>query len=53
MFAIFINLFGMGNGLAKLNGLNYAVWSGQIQFQLGVMDLDLALVCDKKPYNYY
>ena len=33
--------------MVKLNGLNYAYWSERIQFQLGVMDLDLALVCDK------
>ena len=37
----------MGNGLIRLNGLNYADWSKQIQFQLGVMDLDLAIVSEK------
>ena len=50
MFAVSTNLFGMGiNGLVKFNGLNYADWFEQIQFQLGIMDLDLAMVCDEKP----
>ena len=39
-------MFAIGNGLIKFNGLNYADWSEQIQFQLGVMDLDLAIVYD-------
>ena len=39
-------MFAIGNGLIKFNGLNYADWSEQIQFQLGVMDLDLAIVSD-------
>ncbi|XP_057451192.1 uncharacterized protein LOC130743094 [Lotus japonicus] len=36
-------------GVIKFNGLNYADWSEQIQFQLGYMDLDLAIVTDEKP----
>ena len=38
----------MGNGLIGFNGLDYVDWSEQIQFQLSVMDLDLAIV-SKKP----
>ncbi|KAF7815002.1 uncharacterized protein G2W53_028971 [Senna tora] len=37
----------MGNGLLKFNGMNYADWSEQIQFRLGAMDLDLAIVSEK------
>ncbi|KAI5388380.1 hypothetical protein KIW84_074175 [Lathyrus oleraceus] len=35
--------------MTKFNGLNYADWSEMIQFQLGVMDLDMALIMDEKP----
>lgn len=35
--------------MVKFNGLNYVDWSEQIQFLLGVMDLDLAIVSDEKP----
>ncbi|KAF7814761.1 UBN2 domain-containing protein [Senna tora] len=44
---IFTNLFAVGNGLLKFNGMNYVDWSEQIQFQLGAMDLDLAIVSEK------
>ncbi|KAJ1434123.1 gag-polypeptide of LTR copia-type [Sesbania bispinosa] len=44
-----MNLFGLGNGVVKFTGLNYADWSEQIQFQLGVFDLDLAIVMDEMP----
>ena len=37
----------MGNGLIGFNGLIYADWSEQIRFQLGFMDLDLAIVSEK------
>ena len=37
----------MGNGLIKFNGLNYADWSEHIQFQLDVMDLEMAIVSKK------
>ena len=30
-----------------LNGLNYSEWHEQVQFHLGVMDLDFALLNDK------
>ncbi|KAJ1434267.1 hypothetical protein SESBI_05616 [Sesbania bispinosa] len=44
-----MNLFGLGNGVVKFTGLNYADWSEQIQFQLGMFDLDLAIVMDEMP----
>ena len=45
-FAV-INTFGLGNGVVKFNGLNYAEWSEQIQFQLGVLYLYETLINDK------
>ena len=42
-----MNMFALGNGLIKFNGLNYAEWSEQVQFQLGVMSLDMAIVSDR------
>ncbi|KAI5422733.1 hypothetical protein KIW84_045956 [Lathyrus oleraceus] len=41
-------MFALGNTMTKFNGLNYADWSEKIQFQLGVMDLDMALIMDDK-----
>lgn len=37
----YTNMFAFGYGLTKFNGMNCVEWSEQIQFQLGVMDLDL------------
>ena len=31
----------------KYNGLNFFEWCEQVQFHLGVLDLDLALLTDK------
>lgn len=36
------------NGFVKFNSFNYAEWVGQIQFQLSVMNLDLALTTEQK-----
>ena len=36
------------SGFVKFNGFNYAEWAEQIQFQLGVMNLDLALAMEQK-----
>ncbi|KAL2318813.1 hypothetical protein Fmac_032689 [Flemingia macrophylla] len=49
LFAASMNLFALGNSVVKFNGLNYADWSEQIQFQLGIYDLDLAIVMDEAP----
>ncbi|XP_058761385.1 uncharacterized protein LOC131634778 [Vicia villosa] len=42
-------MFALGNAMTKFNGLNYADWSEKIQFQLGVMDLDMAFIMNEKP----
>ena len=44
-----MNMCGLGSGVIKFNGLKYANWYEQIQFQLGVFDLDLAIVMDEMP----
>jgi len=44
-----MNMCGLDSGVIKFNGLNYADWYEQIQFQLGVFDLDLAIVMDEMP----
>ncbi|XP_050919097.1 uncharacterized protein LOC127136602 [Lathyrus oleraceus] len=49
MFTVATNMFALGNAMTKFNGLNYADWSEKIQFQLGVMNLDMALIIDEKP----
>lgn len=40
-------LHSHASGIATLNGSNFSEWYEQIQFTLGVMDLDLSLVTDK------
>ncbi|XP_014490205.1 uncharacterized protein LOC106752940 [Vigna radiata var. radiata] len=45
----YMNLAGLSNNVIKFNGLNYADWSEQIQFQLGVLDLDMAIMMDEIP----
>ncbi|BAT84222.1 hypothetical protein VIGAN_04153300, partial [Vigna angularis var. angularis] len=45
----YMNLAGLSNNVVKFNGLNYADWSEQIQFQLGVLDLDMAIMMDEMP----
>ncbi|XP_047183100.1 uncharacterized protein LOC124849235, partial [Vigna umbellata] len=42
-----MNLSDLSNNVVKFNGLNYADWSKQIQFQLGVLDLDMAIMMDE------
>ena len=49
MYAAMPNMFALSNIMVKFNGLNYADWSKIIQFQLGLLDLDLALIMDEKP----
>ena len=49
MYTALPNMFALGNLMIKFNRLNYADWFEMIQFQLGVVDLDLALVMDESP----
>ena len=48
-FAASLNLTMQSSGFVKFNGFNYAEWAEHIQFQLGVMNLDLALAMEQKP----
>jgi len=41
-----MNLYGVGNDIAKFNRLNYDEWSGHICFHLRFMDLYLTLIMD-------
>ncbi|XP_012849435.1 PREDICTED: uncharacterized protein LOC105969232 [Erythranthe guttata] len=53
IFAIFIpvaiptSLYSHASGIKTLSGSNFSEWYEQIQFTLGVMDLDLALLTEK------
>ena len=49
MFTASNNLFTLGNAMIKFNGLNYVEWSEHIQFHLGVLGLDFAVISDEKP----
>ena len=49
MFTASNNLFALGNVMIKFNGLNYVEWSEHIQFHLGVLGLDFAVISDEKP----
>ena len=49
MLAVSTNLFALGNGLLKFNKQNYIDWAEQVNFNLGVMDLDLTIITDEKP----
>ncbi|WVZ14373.1 hypothetical protein V8G54_011939 [Vigna mungo] len=42
-----MNLFGLNNCVVKFNGLKYIDWAEQIQIQLGVFDLDIAIIIDE------
>ena len=45
-FAV-ISLQSHASSVTVFNGLNFSEWHEQLQFHLGVMDLDLALLNDK------
>ncbi|XP_057739841.1 uncharacterized protein LOC130956928 [Arachis stenosperma] len=42
-----VALHSHATSVPMFNGLNYSDWSEQVQFQLGVLDLDLALQVQK------
>ena len=48
-FAASTNLFSLGNSMINFNGLNFAEWSEQIHFYLGVMYLDVVIMSDEIP----
>ncbi|KAL1222339.1 hypothetical protein V5N11_016034 [Cardamine amara subsp. amara] len=41
--------FASANSVVKFNGQNYAEWSEQIKFSLGVISLDQAILTDDEP----
>ncbi|XP_050103321.1 uncharacterized protein LOC126583065 [Malus sylvestris] len=42
-----VSLHSLAPSIPSLNGTNFSDWSEQVQFHLGVLDLDLALRTDK------
>ncbi|TYK14839.1 reverse transcriptase [Cucumis melo var. makuwa] len=42
-----VSLYSHATSIIKFNGLNFSDWCEQIQFHLGVLDLDLALLSEK------
>ncbi|XP_059310970.1 uncharacterized protein LOC132062412 [Lycium ferocissimum] len=42
-----IPLHSLASSVIVFNGLNFSEWHGQVQFHLGVMDLDLAVLKEK------
>ncbi|KAI3469989.1 hypothetical protein Pfo_026652 [Paulownia fortunei] len=44
---IYASFHSQALSIMKFNGLNFFEWSEQIQFHLGVLDLDLVLTTDK------
>ncbi|KAK4726697.1 hypothetical protein R3W88_031614 [Solanum pinnatisectum] len=47
IYFVVIPLHLHASSVTVFNGLNFSEWHEQIQFHLGVMDLDLALLNDK------
>ena len=48
-FAVFvpISLHSQATFVIKFNSLNFSKWCKQVQFHLGILDLDLALLSEK------
>ena len=48
-FAIYVSvsLHSQATYVIKFNGFNFSEWCEQVQFHLGVLDLDLALLSEK------
>ena len=42
-----VTLHSQASSVPIFNGLNFSEWSEQVNFHLGVLDLDLALLEDK------
>jgi hypothetical protein len=41
------NVAATMNGMVKFNGMNYAEWANHIDFQLGIINLDMTIVMEK------
>ena len=48
-FAVFVHVYfhSKATSVIKFNGLNFSEWCEQVQFHLGVLDLDLAFLNEK------
>jgi len=49
LIAVPISLHSHASSVSILNGTNFSNWAEQVQFHLGVLDLDLALRIEKPP----
>ncbi|XP_074313540.1 uncharacterized protein LOC141648719 [Silene latifolia] len=49
MFAASPNMFASADSFVKFNGLNYDEWALKIQYTLGIMALDIAILTDEVP----
>ena len=45
--SILVSLHSHASSISVFNGLNFPDWSEQVQFHLGVLDLDLAFQVEK------
>ena len=45
--AVLVSFHSQASFVPMFNGLNFSDWCGQVQFHLGIMDLDLALQVEK------
>ena len=43
------SLHSLAFGMTIFDGSNFSEWYERVQFSLGVLDLDLALITDKPP----
>ena len=43
------SLHSLASGMTVFDGSNFSEWYERVQFSLGVLDLDLALITDKPP----
>ncbi|RVX17796.1 hypothetical protein CK203_004186 [Vitis vinifera] len=48
-FSVPVSLHSHASSVLILNGTNFSDWSEQVQFHLGVLDIDLALRTEKPP----
>ena len=42
-----VALYSLASSIVTFNGLNYSDWLEQVQFHLGVLDLDLAIQSER------
>ena len=47
LIAVPLNLYSQAQSYSKFDGTNFSEWNEQIEFSLGVLDLDMAIMCDE------